>query len=270
MAARAAAALRSNSSRIRAVLSSAANLGAGAPGGMISSSSSVTACTAQAGSSAISVARRPSVIDLGCGFQADLPSGTRSSTRRVAAISSSNSGISHSASGMHGLRHSSAAKVVGGLGRGKQMLMNLLAKHRQRASVAVPPKPRSIAVSGTRKATWYRWDDLPREQLHERLSRRLVTGDRMMLAHVYLKKGCVVPRHSHENEQLTYILEGGLRFWIGEEGSEVIDVMAGEVLHIPSHVLNKVEPFADKLTGNASTLPRQDWLDKTDDYLRQK
>src|SRR5256885_13409179 len=89
---------------------------------MISSSSRVTACTAQAGSSAISVARRPNVIDLGCGFQADLPSGTRSSTRRVAAISSSNSGISHSASGMRDPPFTGGAKVVTQPGWGKQVL----------------------------------------------------------------------------------------------------------------------------------------------------
>ncbi len=65
--------------------------------------------------------------------------------------------------------------------------------------------------------TQYRWKDIPEEPLTELLSRKLITGDRMMLAHVYLKKGCVVPRHSHENEQITYILEGGLRFWIGAD-----------------------------------------------------
>ena len=62
-----------------------------------------------------------------------------------------------------------------------------------------------------RKVTFYRWEEMPREKVSPMLERRLVTGDRMMLAHVYLKKGCIVPRHQHENEQLTYILEGALR-----------------------------------------------------------
>jgi quercetin dioxygenase-like cupin family protein len=92
----------------------------------------------------------------------------------------------------------------------------------------------------------------------------------MMLAHVYLKKGAIVPRHSHENEQITYILEGGLRFWIGNDEAEVIDVLAGEVLHIPSHVPHKAEALADTLDVDIFSPPRQDWLDKTDDYLRQK
>src|SRR2546428_13588525 len=78
-----------------------------------------------------------------------------------------------------------------------------------------------------RTVTFHRWDDIPREALSDVLARKLITGDRMMLAHVYLKKGAIVPRHSHENEQITYILEGGLRFWIGADESQVIDVLAG-------------------------------------------
>lgn len=118
--------------------------------------------------------------------------------------------------------------------------------------------------------THYRWDDMPKEPLSDVLERRLITGERMMLAHVYLKQGAVVPRHSHENEQITYILEGGLRFWIGQDETQVIDVMAGEVLHIPSHVPHKAEALADTLDVDVFSPPRQDWLDKTDDYLRQK
>jgi len=111
---------------------------------------------------------------------------------------------------------------------------------------------------------------MPKEPLSDVLERRLITGDRMMLAHVYLKKGAIVPRHSHENEQITYILEGGLRFWIGVDESEVIDVLAGEVLHIPSNVPHKAEALEDTLDVDIFSPPRQDWLDKTDDYLRQK
>ena len=121
-----------------------------------------------------------------------------------------------------------------------------------------------------RNVSWYRWDDMPKEQVSDVLDRRLITGDRMMLTHVYLKKGAVVPRHSHENEQITYILEGGLRFWIGEDESEMIDVRAGEVLHITSQVQHKAEALEDTLDVDVFSPPRQDWLDKTDDYLRQK
>jgi quercetin dioxygenase-like cupin family protein len=121
-----------------------------------------------------------------------------------------------------------------------------------------------------RTVTHHRWNDIPEEPLSDVLSRKLITGDRIMLAHVYLKKGAIVPRHSHENEQITYILEGGLRFWIGADEAQVIDVLAGEVLHIPSHVPHKAEALEDTLDVDVFSPPRQDWLDKTDDYLRQK
>jgi quercetin dioxygenase-like cupin family protein len=111
---------------------------------------------------------------------------------------------------------------------------------------------------------------MDKEDVIEGIQRRIITGDRMMLAHVYLKKGAIVPRHSHENEQLTYILEGVLRFWIGEDGSEVVDVHAGEVLCIPSNIPHKAEALEDTLDVDVFNPPRQDWLDKTDDYFRQK
>jgi quercetin dioxygenase-like cupin family protein len=101
------------------------------------------------------------------------------------------------------------------------------------------------------------------------LERRLITGDRMMLAHVYLKKGCIVPKHSHENEQLTYILEGALRFRIGEDGAEEITVRAGEVLLIPSNIPHQAEALEETLDVDVFSPPRQDWLDKKDDYLRR-
>jgi quercetin dioxygenase-like cupin family protein len=122
---------------------------------------------------------------------------------------------------------------------------------------------------GQRSVTHHRWADIPKERLSDVLDRKLITGDRMMLAHVYLKKGAVVPQHSHENEQITYILEGGLRFWIGADEAQVIDVLAGEVLHIPSHVPHKAEALEDTLDVDVFSPPRQDWLDKTDDYLRK-
>ena len=117
--------------------------------------------------------------------------------------------------------------------------------------------------------TFYRWDSMKKERVSDMLERRLITGDRMMLAHVYLKKGCIVPKHSHENEQLTYILEGALKFWMGEDGSEEITVHAGEVLLIPSHVPHKAEALEETLDVDVFSPPRQDWLDKKDDYLRR-
>jgi quercetin dioxygenase-like cupin family protein len=117
--------------------------------------------------------------------------------------------------------------------------------------------------------TFHRWNDMPKERVTDQIDRRVVVGGRMMLAHVYLAKGSIVPRHSHENEQLTYILEGALRFWIGEDGSEEIVVRAGEVLVIPSNVPHKAEALEDTLDVDVFCPPRQDWLDGTDDYFRR-
>src|SRR3954462_3464383 len=116
--------------------------------------------------------------------------------------------------------------------------------------------------------TFYRWDDMPKERVSDQLQRRLITGDRMMLAHVYLEKGCIVPQHSHENEQLTWILEGCLRFWLGEDESEVVDVSAGEVLHLPSHLPHKAEALEATLDVDIFCPPRQDWFRAWCSYLR--
>jgi quercetin dioxygenase-like cupin family protein len=110
---------------------------------------------------------------------------------------------------------------------------------------------------------------MPKETVSPLLDRRLITGDRMMIAHVYLKKGCVVPKHSHENEQITYILEGELKFWIGEDQTEIVHVKSGEVLVIPSNVPHKAEAIVDTLDVDIFDPPRQDWLNKTDAYLRK-
>lgn len=119
-------------------------------------------------------------------------------------------------------------------------------------------------------ARHFRWDDIPRERVTDMLDRRLITGDSMMLAHVYLKQGCVVPKHQHHNEQLTYILEGALRFRLGEAGSEVIDVRAGEVLHIPANVWHEAEALEDTLDVDIFSPPREDWLNHTDSYFHRK
>jgi len=118
-------------------------------------------------------------------------------------------------------------------------------------------------------AKHYRWDDMPAEQLKGGLSRRLITGDRMMIAHVYLKKDAIVPRHSHENEQITYILEGALHFRLGENGEREVTVRAGEVLVFPSYLPHSAVALEDTLDVDVFNPPRQDWLSGTDDYLRR-
>ncbi|MDE3191455.1 MAG: cupin domain-containing protein [Acidobacteriota bacterium] len=118
------------------------------------------------------------------------------------------------------------------------------------------------------RATHHRWDDLPREELNPLLGRRLVTGGDMMIAHIYFKKGGGVPKHAHHNEQLTYVLEGCLRFTLGEDGDQVVDVRAGEVLCIPRNLPHAAEALEDTLDVDVFNPPRQDWLDGSDTYLR--
>lgn len=112
----------------------------------------------------------------------------------------------------------------------------------------------------------YRWENLPLEPVNEWMTRRLITGERTMIAQIFLKKGNVVPMHHHENEQITYVVEGALRFLV--EGQE-ITVRAGEVLHIPPNVPHQAEVLEDTIDLDIFTPPRQDWLEGTDTYLRQ-
>jgi quercetin dioxygenase-like cupin family protein len=121
-----------------------------------------------------------------------------------------------------------------------------------------------------RKARLHRWESMPKEEVNPQIGRRMITGDRMMIAHIYLKKGCVVPRHAHENEQITYVLEGALRFHLGATGAQEVTVRSGEVLTIPPNLPHTAEALEDTVDVDIFDPPRQDWLDGTDQYLRGK
>jgi quercetin dioxygenase-like cupin family protein len=127
--------------------------------------------------------------------------------------------------------------------------------------------------SKTLTATKFSWSDLPLEQVNPTLARRLVSGTQIMLAHVYLKAGGVVPKHQHVNEQMTYILQGALRFWVGEHAdsessADSIVVASGEVLVIPSNVPHRAVALEDTLDVDIFSPPREDWLSGDDAYLR--
>lgn len=109
----------------------------------------------------------------------------------------------------------------------------------------------------------YRWDEIALDKVTEMISRKIVTGAREMLAQVYLKKGALVPMHAHESEQMTYVLQGALKFLIG---GEEITVREGEVLHIPSGVEHQAEALDDTFELDVYSPIRQDWLDHTDTY----
>ena len=89
-----------------------------------------------------------------------------------------------------------------------------------------------------------------------------------MLARIVLRKGCIVPEHKHENEQITYVLEGALKFTLGGGEQELV-VRAGETLVIPSNLLHQAEALEDTIDLDVFAPPRQDWIQKTDSYLRK-
>ena len=103
------------------------------------------------------------------------------------------------------------------------------------------------------------------EKLNDTIEREMVVGDQLMLARVFLKKGAHVPLHHHHNEQVTYILEGALKFAI--DGEEIL-VRAGEVLCIPSNMPHEAWAVEDTVDLDVFNPPREDWLNKDDDYLR--
>jgi quercetin dioxygenase-like cupin family protein len=109
------------------------------------------------------------------------------------------------------------------------------------------------------------WSSVEVEALNPLLGRHFVVGQNVMLARVLLKKGCVVPEHSHHNEQVTYVLEGALKF--GIDGKEIV-VNAGEVLTIPPNMPHWAEALADTVDLDIFDPPRADWINKTDAYLR--
>jgi len=112
------------------------------------------------------------------------------------------------------------------------------------------------------------WEDMPREELNDHIERRLITGTNMMIAHVYIKKGGIVPMHSHHNEQITYILSGALKFLLGADQLEEKIVRAGDVLVIPPHLPHSALALEDTVDVDVFNPPREDWLDGTDAYLR--
>jgi quercetin dioxygenase-like cupin family protein len=121
----------------------------------------------------------------------------------------------------------------------------------------------------TSSATHVRWDDMPRERLAPLLERRFITGEHVTLAQFFLARGCKVARHSHINEQMAQVLKGKLRFHVGPELAEQVDVGAGEVLVIPPEVPHEVEALEDSVVSDVFSPIRQDWVERRDDYLRR-
>jgi unsaturated pyranuronate lyase len=109
------------------------------------------------------------------------------------------------------------------------------------------------------------WDEIEKDVLNEHIARKIVTGEKAMVAQIFIAKGGIVPEHYHESEQISYILEGALKFSL--EGKEVV-VGKGQVLHIPSNVPHSAVALEDTVDLDIFSPIRTDWLDGSDVYLR--
>jgi len=114
--------------------------------------------------------------------------------------------------------------------------------------------------------THHRWDEIPAEQINPTISRRYITADRVTVARFELKRGAVVPQHAHENEQVSYIISGALKFVF--DGRDIV-VRGGEVLQIAPNVPHAAEAVEDTVAIDVFSPIRQDWIDKTDSYFRR-
>lgn len=149
--------------------------------------------------------------------------------------------------------------------------LNIKSKKKVQIKAKAPSKARAkqaVAAPAIQVPLQYiPWHTIPLEDVNPLLQRQFVVGQEIMAARVLLKKGCIVPEHSHHNEQLTYILDGALKFWI--DGKEIV-VHAGEVLCIPSNMPHKAEALVDTVDLDIFAPPRADWINKTDQYLREE
>ena len=131
-----------------------------------------------------------------------------------------------------------------------------------------------MEASVAEAAKFTRWDDMPVEALNADIGRQFVVGTGTMLARIFLRAGGLVPRHSHGNEQITYVLKGALRFRLWEDPENLdgpgreVTVRAGEVLCIPPDVPHEALAVEDTVDLDVFNPPRKDWIEGTDAYLR--
>lgn len=113
------------------------------------------------------------------------------------------------------------------------------------------------------------WNSIPLETVNDKMHRRIITGENMTVAQIFMKDGFVVPQHSHVNEQITQVISGRMRFWFGADRQTVREVGPGEVVVIPANLPHEALMIGDVHEIDMWAPRREDWLNKTDDYLRQ-
>lgn len=117
-------------------------------------------------------------------------------------------------------------------------------------------------------ARLHRLEDLDRERMMDRVERRYLSGERSTLAQIWLARGALVPAHTHESEQVSYVVEGALRFRLGADGADEVVVRTGEVLVIPSNLPHAAEALEDTYDLDFFAPRREDWIAGRDAYLR--
>jgi len=147
----------------------------------------------------------------------------------------------------------------------RRSLKSRIAKHKSAGKKHASRKTATKSRASKMELRHVPWQTIDLEDLNPLLQRQFVVGHDIMVARVLMKKGCIIPLHSHYNEQFTYILEGALKFWV--DGKEIV-VNAGEVLTIPPHMPHKAEALLDTVDLDVFNPPRADWINKTDQYLR--
>jgi quercetin dioxygenase-like cupin family protein len=113
------------------------------------------------------------------------------------------------------------------------------------------------------------WDAIPAETVNPSMTRQIVSGDKLMIARIKFKDGFVVPLHFHEHEQVTQVISGKMRFWFGENREETMVLEPGDVIVIASNLPHEAQMIGEVEEMDTWAPPRQDWLDRTDAYLRK-
>ena len=113
------------------------------------------------------------------------------------------------------------------------------------------------------------WNTIPVEQVNDKMKRQFIYGEKIMIAKMEFVDGFTVPWHSHENEQITEVLEGTLRFWFDDNEEESIDLTAGDAIIFTGNRRHKALMIGKVIETDTFAPPRQDWIDGSDSYLRK-
>jgi quercetin dioxygenase-like cupin family protein len=113
------------------------------------------------------------------------------------------------------------------------------------------------------------WNEVAQEQVNPKMKRKFIYGEKMMIAKMEFEDGFIVPWHQHENEQITEVIEGTLRFWFDNNEDQHIDFHAGDSIIIPGNRPHKALMIGKVIETDTFAPPRQDWINNSDDYLRK-